>query len=283
MSSESSEPKCSKTLDPDEPPPSYNESIAQIARERASSVKLNSPPRPPRVNPAPSRPSEIPAQFVEANRQLETNRFQTGTNHREIIAQIEEDESLARQLQRSEIFESNQSWIRSDLVTCVPKATSISPKLTSKPKRSRRPPSPTHVFLTPFQDATPKSPCRYSRSSSEKLKPSESNIRRKSSSFNHPRPSLLNPQNSSSVERGFGGLPLNRDIAPPSDQNLPPSWLDGDRLNENSGNFSQKCLNAKNKITSFFSGRPKVKKDNSDFTDSGNHGNTNFGFKYSES
>ena len=95
---------------------------------------------------------------------------------------------MARQLQRSEIFESNQSWIRSDLVTCVPKATSISPKLTSKPKRSRRPPSPTHVFLTPFQDATPKSPCRYSRSSSEKLKPSESNIRRKSSSFNHPRP-----------------------------------------------------------------------------------------------
>ena len=119
MSSESSEPKCSKKLDPDEPPPSYNESIAQIARERyvigthrvnprvsienfsmrylffiffllrASTVKLNSPPRPPRVNPAPSRPSEIPEQFVQANRQLETNRFQTGTNHREIISQIE--------------------------------------------------------------------------------------------------------------------------------------------------------------------------------------------------
>ena len=100
---------------------------------------------------------------------------------------------MARQLQRSEIFESNQSWIRSDLVTSVPKATSFSPKLTSKPKRSRRPPSPTHVFLTPFQDATPKPPCRYSRSSSEKLKSSESSIRRKSSSFNHPRTRSVKP------------------------------------------------------------------------------------------
>ena len=97
-----------------------------------------------------------------------------------------EDESLARRLQRSEIFESNQSWIRvSPRVASVPKAPSSEAKIASKPQQSReRPSSPTHVFLTPFQEATPKSPCR---SSSEKLKPSESAVRRRSSSFKHPR------------------------------------------------------------------------------------------------
>ena len=90
-------------------------------------------------------------------------------------------------------------------------------------------------------------------------------------------------QTSASVERGFGGLPLHTDAAPPSDQNLPPSWLDNERHPDIPGNFGQKCLNAKNKITSFFSGRPKLKKENTEFSDSENHGNTNFGFKYSES
>ena len=62
-------------------------------------MKLKSPPRPPRFNPAPSRPAEIPAQFIEANRQLETNRFFTGRNHREIISQIE---GKANQLENME-------------------------------------------------------------------------------------------------------------------------------------------------------------------------------------
>lgn len=160
-----------------------------------------------------------------------------------------------------------------------------------KNKGKDRPPSPTHVFLTPFQESVePLAENRASNCTDESIQ----RIRPRVQS----EPSFLQRKKSAKLTKtGFGGLPIDPGLdAEPDqslreDQNFPPSWLDASisRLGENPYNISQKCVMAKNRMTSWC--RSKFKRPEStnyresdEFIDSDiDSGNTNLGFKYSES
>lgn len=110
----------------------------QSWRSRASFMnKFSDRLRPPIIGnsvlPVCAPPS-IPSpsiRYLRARNSGETNSFGRHANHRE-ISQIEEDAHLARQLQKNEIFQR-------------------------KPRNqaAERSPSPTHVYLSPFQGGSP--------------------------------------------------------------------------------------------------------------------------------
>lgn len=127
-----------------EAPPSYEEVTRQQPRlDRKQPARINVNNVNTKQNqPRPQKP-QLPSFVLEAERQKQTNLF---TNQR----QLEDDELLARQLQRSEIFQFERS--RS---TPLPQQTQ-----RSRPSRRSREcsdQSPTHVVIPPMNDLEPDS------------------------------------------------------------------------------------------------------------------------------
>jgi len=205
----------------------------------------NLKPRPIRADNSPTNnQSEVPPKpdlpdfLLEAELNFESNRFR----------QLEEDERLAKQLQRSEIFEFER--VR---------------KTPSRSRRGQRPrspriddQSPTHVVITPFQA------------------PDECHVippHSISRDENDDDPSSRigsDPDQDSAT--GFGGLPVgNPHEAPNADER---SWL----TNENSSRRN-KLGRAKSLMTGWYKTRFKSHGGKNHSTE----GATNFGFKLSDS
>jgi len=208
-------------------PPSRNLKPRPIRTE-------NSPQSTNSQSEVPPKP-DLPDFLLEAELNFESNRFR----------QLEEDERLAKQLQRSEIFEFER--VR---------------KTPSRSRRGQRPRSPriedrspTHVVITPFQapdecHVIPPHPL--------------DNNDEDSSSRIGPEPN----QNTT----GFGGLPVgNPHEAPNVDER---SWL----TNENSSSRN-KLGRAKSLMTGWYKTRFKSHGGKNHSTE----GATNFGFKLSDS
>jgi hypothetical protein len=96
---------------------------------------------------------------------------------------------------------------------------------------------------------------------------------------------------------GFGGLPLKPGAdkeTQSADQNLPPSWIDtpntaSENLDDKT-NLSSKCLEAKLKMANWCRSKLKRFESGNSYSRSEEHiqnpdldGNTNLGFRYSES
>merc|ERR1711970_484339 len=202
-------------------PPSYEEvTRSQIPPQFNQEPLTSSPPIPPSRNlkprPRSSCPPSVPAKpdlpdfLLEAELNFESNRFR----------QLEEDERLAKQLQRSEIFEFQR-------VRKTPNRTrrqrSRSPRIESHDQ------SPTHVVITPFQAVDD---CHL-------VIPDQTPLGDDSS----PRIESGQVQDTT----GFGGLPVNPLETPNIDST---SWLS----NENS-NRRNKLGRAKSLMTGWYKTR----------------------------
>jgi len=170
-----------------------------------------------------------------------------------------------------------------------------------KSKPRDRPPSPTHVFLTPFQESEnpPNLPDPFPPVFTEPVNSDSTHAHRpqRESSFLQSR--KKSPK--STKNTGFGGLPIDPGLdhnpenpETTQDQTFSNSWLDNSisRLGDPPCNISQKCVMAKNRMTNWcrskFKARPESEhgtyQPSDEFIPANiDSGKTNLGFKYSDS
>jgi len=230
-------------------PPSRNLKPRPIRAEHSPSSTNNQTQVPPKP--------DLPDFLLEAELNFESNRFRQleGTEYLTYLVQIIysdipyiEDERLAKQLQRSEIFEFER--VRK------------TPSRNRRGQRSRSPriedQSPTHVVITPFQAPDE---CHV-------IPPHPLNL-----DNNDDDPSSrIGSEPVEDTTTGFGGLPVGNPHETPNVDER--SWL----TNENSSRRN-KLGRAKSLMTGWYKTRFKSHGAKNHSTE----GATNFGFKLSDS